>query len=280
MPNDQIATLLRHLWATAGCIHVGKKSGLPRVCYNSNSPGLASDVAALLLRLGIVARIQRADQAPCRPSFHAHVSGSAAQRRFLECVGAFGPRIEQALQLQRMLAAPSAGTTVDRLPVEDFDPVERRISAQGLSPGGRAAIRDTSQGGSAHVRFAPSGTLVLESAELLEDAELRARAASDLFWDRVVSVVDEGEEEVYDLTVPGPASWLADGIVSHNSGAIEQDADLVMFIYREEVYRPTEENRGMARLLIEKQRNGPTGIVDLAFIKEFTKFENLEWRAS
>ncbi|MGH9869429.1 MAG: replicative DNA helicase [Candidatus Polarisedimenticolia bacterium] len=64
------------------------------------------------------------------------------------------------------------------------------------------------------------------------------------------------------------------------SGAIEQDADLVMFIYREEVYRPTEDNRGMARLLIEKQRNGPTGTVDLAFIKEYTKFENLEWRAS
>jgi len=62
------------------------------------------------------------------------------------------------------------------------------------------------------------------------------------------------------------------------SGAIEQDADVVMFIYREEVYKPTEENQGMAKLLIEKQRNGPTGAVDLAFIREFTKFENLEWR--
>ncbi|HKY32061.1 MAG TPA: replicative DNA helicase [Candidatus Polarisedimenticolia bacterium] len=62
------------------------------------------------------------------------------------------------------------------------------------------------------------------------------------------------------------------------SGAIEQDADVVMFIYREEVYKPSEENQGLARLLIEKQRNGPTGAVDLAFIKEYTKFENLEWR--
>ncbi|HEY3174344.1 MAG TPA: replicative DNA helicase [Candidatus Polarisedimenticolia bacterium] len=62
------------------------------------------------------------------------------------------------------------------------------------------------------------------------------------------------------------------------SGAIEQDADVVMFIYREEVYKPTEENQGLARILIEKQRNGPTGVVDLAFIKEFTRFENLEWR--
>lgn len=61
------------------------------------------------------------------------------------------------------------------------------------------------------------------------------------------------------------------------SGSIEQDADLVCFIYREEVYNPTDENRGMAELLIGKQRNGPTGTVHLAFLKEFTRFENM-WR--
>jgi replicative DNA helicase len=62
------------------------------------------------------------------------------------------------------------------------------------------------------------------------------------------------------------------------SGAIEQDADVVMFIYREEVYKPTEENRGRAQIIIAKQRNGPIGNLDLAFIREYTKFEELEWR--
>ena len=62
------------------------------------------------------------------------------------------------------------------------------------------------------------------------------------------------------------------------SGAIEQDADIVMFIFREEEYKPTDENRGIAEIIIGKQRNGPTGTVKLAFIKEFTRFENLEWR--
>ena len=62
------------------------------------------------------------------------------------------------------------------------------------------------------------------------------------------------------------------------SGALEQDADVVMFIYREEEYKPTDENRGIAEIIIGKQRNGPTGTVKLAFIKEFTRFENLEWR--
>lgn len=61
------------------------------------------------------------------------------------------------------------------------------------------------------------------------------------------------------------------------SGAIEQDSDVVCFIYREELYNPTDENQGTAELIIGKQRNGPTGMVQLAFLKEFTRFENM-WR--
>jgi replicative DNA helicase len=59
------------------------------------------------------------------------------------------------------------------------------------------------------------------------------------------------------------------------SGAIEQDADVVGFIYREEYYNATEENANKAEIIIAKQRNGPTGTVELAFIKEFTRFEDI-----
>lgn len=59
------------------------------------------------------------------------------------------------------------------------------------------------------------------------------------------------------------------------SGAIEQDADLVVFIYREEYYKPKTEKKGIAEVIISKQRNGPTGKVELTFIKEYAKFENL-----
>jgi len=58
------------------------------------------------------------------------------------------------------------------------------------------------------------------------------------------------------------------------SGSIEQDADVVAFIYREDYYHETDENKGMSELIISKQRNGPTGTVKLAFLKEFTRFEN------
>lgn len=59
------------------------------------------------------------------------------------------------------------------------------------------------------------------------------------------------------------------------SGAIEQDADLVMFIYRDEVYNKSSDDQGKAEILIEKQRNGPTGMIKLAFLRDFTRFENL-----
>ena len=51
--------------------------------------------------------------------------------------------------------------------------------------------------------------------------------------------------------------------------------DVVLFIFREEKYKPTEENRGIAEIIIGKQRNGPTGMIKLAFIDSFTRFENL-----
>jgi replicative DNA helicase len=63
------------------------------------------------------------------------------------------------------------------------------------------------------------------------------------------------------------------------SGALEQDADVVLFIYREDQYadksQPPTDAQGVAELIIGKQRNGPTGTVKLAFIREFTRFENL-----
>jgi replicative DNA helicase len=59
------------------------------------------------------------------------------------------------------------------------------------------------------------------------------------------------------------------------SGALEQDADLVIFIYRADRYEAEEEEQGTAELIIGKQRNGPIGTVKVAFLKEYTRFENL-----
>ena len=59
------------------------------------------------------------------------------------------------------------------------------------------------------------------------------------------------------------------------SGAIEQDADVILMMYREEYYKPDTPDKGIAEVIIGKQRNGPTGTVRLAFLGEYTRFESL-----
>ena len=63
------------------------------------------------------------------------------------------------------------------------------------------------------------------------------------------------------------------------SGAIEQDADVIILLHREEYFKRTEENQGLAQIIIAKQRNGPTGDVNLRFFKEFMRFENFQRRS-
>ncbi len=108
----------------------------------------------------------------------------------------------------------------------------------------------------------------------LDRPEVSLTIDSDLCWDGIASIDDGGEEEVYDLTVPGPACWLADGLVTHNSGQIEQDSDLVMFIYREEYYDRDSDRPGEADIILAKHRNGPVGEIVLTFQREYPKFMN------
>lgn len=117
-------------------------------------------------------------------------------------------------------------------------------------------------------------TLSPHSSNKFELAEINNLSQSDIYWDSIVSITETGVEEVFDLTVPGPHNFVANDIIVHNS--IEQDADLIMMIYRDEYYNPDTPDPGVAELLIVKHRNGPTGVVKLLFKPEFTQFLNLQ----
>jgi replicative DNA helicase len=275
LPNRQVALLLQHLWATDGCIWVRPKSqrGSSRVFFSTSSRALADDVAAILLRLDIVARIGEAKQGSHRPWYNVAVSGSVNQARFLETVGAFGPRLDPAARLGRALVGVRPNTNVDTLPVEVFDRVRAGMSRAGITTRQMASTRGTAYGGSSHFAFAPSRKMVSEYAALLGSDELNTLATTDVFWDRISHIGVSGEEEVYDLTVPEQGCWLADSIVSHNSGAIEQDSDIVMFIHRDDSDADPSV-KGKADLIIAKHRNGPTGTIPVTFLPHLTLFRN------
>jgi replicative DNA helicase len=276
LADRQIALLLRHLWATDGAIsRRNAEKGTPsHVSFSTCSSRLATEVAALLLRLGIVARIRTIHVKKCRPLYYVDVSGLENQLTFAKVVGGFGSKAAAVAAMAAHLATVRGNTNVATLPLEVFAAVRAQMPEQGVSPRALAQMRGTSYGGTAHFRFAPSRAQMTSYAELLESPELQKWGASDLFWDRVVGCVPDGEDEVYDLTVPGPASWLADGIVSHNSGAIEQDADMILLIYREEVYDKNTTKKGIAEIDLVKHRNGEIGTFLLTFQGQYTRFAN------
>jgi replicative DNA helicase len=275
LPNDQIALLLRHLWATDGTISVRKpgQRGGHAVNFTTCSRRLADDVGALLLRMGIVSRTQTVKVGYYRPVYMVCVSGSESQRTFLHEIGAYGPRREPATLLLAALRELRANTNVDTVPMEAFAAVRAEMSVQGVSARAMASMRGTAAR-SPHFNVSPGRTPMASYAELLDSSALGQGSASDLFWDRIVAVTPAGEEDVFDLTVPGPACWLADGVASHNSGAIEQEADMILLIYREEVYDRNTTRKGIAEIDLVKHRNGETGTFLLTFQGQYTRFAN------
>jgi replicative DNA helicase len=129
LPGRQIALLLQHLWAADGCIWTRTKGkGSHRVYYSTNSPELARDVAALLLRLGIVGRTVVVHNDGHKDSYNVTISGATDQLAFLDIVGAFGPRVEQAEQLREVLENLDVNSNVDTVPKAVFEQGKRKAA--------------------------------------------------------------------------------------------------------------------------------------------------------
>lgn len=269
LPNPKLALFLRHLWATDGTIgHAPNKVA----SFATSSRRLAEDILLLLLRFNIVGRVHRVESDNC---YHVILVGNEKLSAFLDAIGAFGPRLKQATALRPHLR-PTTNHNVDTVPLEVWGIVRKRMRQLKITQRAMTVLRGTAYGGSSHFKFCPSRRILMGYANLLRSKTLESWANSDLFWDRIISITPIGEAPVYDLTVPGPASWLANGIISHNSGDIEQDADLIGLLHLRNEKEDEEKEIGSVpcALKIGKQRNGPLGTVPLVFLKSITRFES------
>ncbi|MBO0724255.1 MAG: replicative DNA helicase [Blastocatellia bacterium] len=271
-PAEAIGVFLRHLWATDGCIRMRPGFYAPAVYYASSSEELARGVQSLLLRLGINAWLRRRSQnGKGRDQYHVSLTGKSDIERFAEQVGAIGAYKQQSLkEVMNRLQDRQANTKRDVIPRE----VWRAVVAPTMEKARTNTLQMIAEiysGKGVYSQNLSRERAARLAGELRSDP-LAKLACSDVYWDQIIAIEPDGETDVYDLTVRGMHNFVVDNSFVHNS--IEQDADVVMFIYREEVYKPETEKQNIAEIIIGKQRNGPIGSVELIFLKQLTRFED------
>ncbi len=279
-PAASIERFLRHLWATDGCIHlsVGKKH-YAGIYYASSSFELARNVQSLLLRLGINATLSRHSQgSKGRDQYHVTVSGRGDIEQFLAQVGGLGEsKREHHAAIETYLLGRIANTNRDALPIEIWrQVVVPSMTSARMTTRQMQAQLGMSYCGSTLYKSAMSRERAARVATIVRSEALRCLAESDVYWDEIVSIEPDGEEEVYDLTVDRLHNFVADDMLTHNS--IEQDSDIVMFIYRDEVYNPDTDRPNIADIIVAKHRNGPIGQISLYFQAAQTRYRDLDLR--
>jgi replicative DNA helicase len=289
LEDQKLALFLRHLWATDGSITISRNGHGQTVStyYSSTSHRLVLDVKRMLLRFGIRSAFGKTTKkrgggvGSYRASYNLRIQGAEDQRRFLSLVGCYGERGEKIASALEILSVLKANPNVDLVPWEVRPKVAAAMAEKGVNGRELAeAIGETYNGGyllgTPERRRRFSRSRLARMAGVLESEELANIAQSDLFWDRIVEITPLGEQPTFDVTVEGTHNFIADGVVVHNS--IEQDADMVMFLYRDEYYNSESDDKGIAEVIVGKHRNGPTGKVQLAWMEQYTKFASLARR--
>jgi replicative DNA helicase len=197
---------------------------------------------------------------------------------FLDRVGCHGQRGECLEQARSALATVKPNPNVDLVPWVVAHRVKESAKRAGVTH--RALAAGLGEGyagsyllGSADRQRRFSRGRLARIAELVDDSELANLAVADVFWDEIVEITPLGDMPTFDATVEDTHNFIADGVIAHNS--LEQDADVVMFLYRDELYNPETPDKGIAEVIVSKHRNGPTGYVRLAFLDHYTRFANM-----
>ena len=274
-----VAYFLRHLWATDGTMGVfGRKKPRAIIYYATSSKGLALDVQHLLLRLGIIARVGRVPQpGKGRDQWHVIISGKPDIMAFIERIGVVGPKTARVEAIRAFYQDRDHNTNRDVIPPSAWRLlVEPARKMAGLSARSMQAALGITYCGTSLYKNGLSRVRALRVGRVVQSDALIRLSQSDVYWDQVIDIGYDGVEEVFDLEVPGHHNFAANDIIVHNS--LEQDADVVMFIYREELYKPETERQHIADIIVAKHRNGPTGVVQLFFRQQLAQFLDAETR--
>jgi replicative DNA helicase len=272
LPNRQLALFLHHLWATDGSVTVAK-SGDVRLYYGTTSERLARELQLLLLRFEINARVRAVGNIYGHPQWTVDVKGVKDQRRFLEEIGVHGERGLLVLKALQRLDTMTAAGQRDTIPSEIWERVRRVMEDRSISLSRIQVAVGSASRGDLSPRISPTRTRVGRIAHFLGDVELGMLATSDVYWDTISSIESIGHQSVYDATVLGTHNFIANGIDLHNS--IEQDADVVILLHREDAYERESPRAGEADLIVAKHRNGPTATVTVAFQGHYSRFVDM-----
>ncbi|MGD9889747.1 MAG: replicative DNA helicase [Dehalococcoidia bacterium] len=237
--RSAIAMFLNRLFATDGWATV-LGGGNAQLGYASVSERLARQVQHLLLRFGVIASLRQRsikyrDQR--RPAWQLDITDARSIRTFADEIGIYGK--ESALQrVLNALDGRRYQTNCDLIPVEIWGQI---AEAKGNLSWAEVARRMGffGVGHNLHVgKRALSRHRLGRFADALDDPALLALAESDVYWDRVESIDDAGEQQVYDLTIPDTHNFVANDIVVHNSAlamsfarnaAVGQQAKVAVF---------------------------------------------------
>jgi replicative DNA helicase len=173
------------------------------------------------------------------------------------------------------VSGPPIDALADTVPREVWDYIERKnllLNGELRAHDVLERLGDAAGGTHRVYEQGVSRALMRRLADMLPDQFLSDLGVSDVLWDEIVAVEARGTEAVFDATVPATHNFVANDIIVHNS--IEQDADVVLFIYRDEYYNPESDQRGLAEIIVAKHRNGPVGNTKLVFHPDYTTFEN------
>ncbi|WP_425547504.1 replicative DNA helicase [Actinomadura vinacea] len=273
LPKEQVALFLRHLWATDGCVHWDATRNRCRVYYASTSRRLVEGVSQLLLRFGIPSRIKTVHKRDYRPGYQLDVYGAQDQLAFFRNIQVHGARGAVAATAAEQLCMVRSNTNRDTVPREVWADVRRILAEKDMTHREFSASIGSRFCGSAMWKRSPSRQRVGRVATALDSAELNLLATNDVFWDEIVTIESVGEQEVYDATVLGLHNFVANGVSIHNS--IEQDADMVVLLHREDAYEKESPRAGEADLIVAKHRNGPTATVTVAFQGHYSRFVDM-----